>query len=67
MFPSQQKSFGNEMSVISAAIQLKSKRHVAMPFERIDADRRSVEALFAKIMDDIMIPVTVPFKFLKEK
>lgn len=55
------------MPVILAAIQLKSKRHVSVPFERIDADRCSVEALFAKIMDDVMISITVPLKFLQEK
>ena len=52
--------------MILAAIQLHSKRHDSVPSERIDTDRSSVEALFAKIIYDIMISAFVTFKRLQK-
>lgn len=48
----QNKELGHDdridTTVISEAIQLQPKNHVFMPFERINMDSSSVEALFEK-------------------
>lgn len=51
----------------SAAKQLQSKRHVPVPFERIDANRCSVEALFIKWRGTEGLSVTVSSKYLQNK
>ena len=55
------------MPVILASVQLHSKRHVSVPFVRINADRCSLEAILAKVIHGIVIPVSVPCKYLEKR
>lgn len=52
--------------MILAPVQFHSKRHVSVPFERINTDSCSVKAILAKVVHGIVIPVSVPRKYLEK-